>query len=86
MSRRARTHVVTVSQDDSMYCGTIGRDQLLKMDRAARRDEEIDRNHRRNAGSGPHGGTDREQRKRTRLQGRNQMREAMRTGNWDELD
>lgn len=86
MSRRARTHVVTVSQSDPNHCGTITREQLLRMERAARRDAEMELNHRRNAGSGAHGGTDREQRKRNRLKGRNQMREAMRTGNWDELD
>lgn len=76
-----RMHNVSTSskkKGSSTHCGTITRDDLLRMDRAARREAEIASGHNRSSGTGAHGGGKLQQRRKARRQSKDELRSS----NW----
>lgn len=57
-----------------LHCGTISKEDLLVMDRANRRQEQIDSGINLGSGSGVHGGGKRDRNRKDRREGRQQIR------------
>jgi hypothetical protein len=66
-----------------LHCGTITREQLRTMDRANRRQEEIDSGINPRSGSGVHGGGKYERKRRSARKDRADGRQAIKNRDWD---
>lgn len=68
---------------DPLHCGTITREQLRTMDRANRRQEEIDSGINPRSGSGVHGGVKSERKRTSARKDRADGRQAIKNRDWD---
>ncbi|MCC7531462.1 MAG: hypothetical protein IT342_23365 [Candidatus Melainabacteria bacterium] len=72
-----RTHEVRQKvRKDPNHVGTITREQILKMDRAGRRQERIESGINTMSGSGVHGGGKRDRNRKDRREGRQQIKNS----------
>lgn len=67
---------------DPLHCGTITREQLRTMDRANRRQEEIDSGINPRSGSGVHGGGKHERKRLSARKDRREGRQETRNRDW----
>jgi len=76
---KQRTHEVRQKKKkDPLHCGTITREQLMTMDRANRRQAEIDSGINPRSGSGAHGGGKHDRKRITTRKGRREAQKEIR--------
>jgi hypothetical protein len=77
-----RMHTTTPKKKGGTHCGTITREDFLRMDRAARREAQIASGINAGSGSGAHGGNKHQLNRKARQKSKVELRKGFKDGSW----